>query len=164
MLNVSAWSLAVILPLYEGAMAQPKSLTIGFAGAAGHAQQAYQLWVSSIARWPDWNSLSLPRRSLRIWFWVGMKWSFQTPSLTRFSPVRTWSLICAVLPSEERNELAPKSDASASGLLSFHCMSKPHWSMLFASNSELVASLPFLSTVSFIARSRTAFMSHGLPW
>jgi hypothetical protein len=35
MLNVSAWSLAVILPSTDGAIAKPKFLTLGAAGAAG---------------------------------------------------------------------------------------------------------------------------------
>src|SRR6476660_5053847 len=34
-LNVSAWSFAVVTPLYDGAMAHPKFLIFGLAGAAG---------------------------------------------------------------------------------------------------------------------------------
>src|SRR4051794_703515 len=109
-LNVSAWSLAVILSLYDGAIANPKLLTLGFAGAAGFTQQVYQLWVSSMARLPDSNSLPLSSRSLLIWLAFGMKWSFQTPSLNHFSPAAIWSGICAVLPSVPTNELAPNRD------------------------------------------------------
>src|SRR6266576_578021 len=127
-------------------------------------QQVNQLWDSFIARLPDSNSLPLSSRSLLIWLALGMKWSFQTPSLYHFSPIETGSGIWAVLPSAARKELAPKSDVSASGLLSAYCMSKPHCSTLFGSKLELVASLPFLSTVNFIPRSRRAAMSHGLPW
>src|SRR3954452_17059243 len=93
-----------------------------------------------------------------------MKWSFQTPSLYHFSPTETDSGIWAVLPSAATNEPGPKSVASASGLLSAYCMSKPHWTTLFASNDDDVASFPFLSTVSFMPSSRSAAMSHGLPW
>src|SRR5215211_6504954 len=164
MLNVSACSLAVVLPLYAGATAHPKlSPTMGFAGAAGFTQHEYQVWISFIARLPDWNGLPLASRSPSTWAWVGMKWSFQTPSLNQWMPVRSASGICAVLPSSPRNELAPNSAVSAVGLLSAHWDSKPHWTMLAGSKSALVASLPFLSTVSFMPRSRTAAMSHGLP-
>src|SRR3954471_20147827 len=127
MLNVSACSLAVVFPLYDGATAQPKlSPTIGLAGAPGFTQHEYQVWISFIARLPDWNSLPLASRSLSIWAWVGMKWSFQTPSLNQWMPVRSASGICAVLPSSARKELAPNSAVSAVGLLSAHCDSKPH--------------------------------------
>ena len=54
--------------------------------------------------------------------------------------------------------------ASVSDRSSAHCMSKPHWTMFSGSKSALVASLPFLSTVSFMPSSRTAAMSHGLPF
>src|SRR3954453_14940592 len=145
-------------------MAKPNCLTLGLAGAAGYTQQVNQLCDSFIARLPDSNSLPLSSRSLLIWLALGMKWSFQTPSLYHFSPVETASGIWADLPSAARNELAPKSDDSASGLLSGYCMSKPHWTTLAGSKFALVASLPFLSTVSFIPSSRTAAMSHGLPW
>src|SRR4051812_15158857 len=117
-----------------------------------------------MARLPDWNSLPLARRSLLIWFALGMKWSFQTPSLNHFSPTRTGSWTWAVLASLPTKEEAPKREVSASGLLSAHCMSKPHWTTLLASKLELVASLPFLSTVSFMASSRRAAMSQSLPW
>ena len=165
MLNVSACSLAVVLPLYDGATAQPKlSPTIGLAGAAGFTQQEYHVWISVMARLPDWNGLPLARRSLLTWFWLGMKWSFQTPSLNQWMPVRMASGICAVLPSSARNEPAPNRAVSAVGLLSAHWESKPHWTTLVGSKSALVASLPFLSTVSFMPSSRTAARSHGLPW
>ena len=74
-----------------------------------------------------------------------------------------WGVISAVLPSAETTELAPKMVASVSERSSAHCMSKPHWTMFSGSKSALVASLPFLSTVSFMPSSRTAAMSHGLP-
>ena len=73
MLNVSACSLAVVLPLYAGATAQPKSVTIGLAGAAGVVQQVNHVWVSSMARLPEANSLPLASRSLLIWLEFGMK-------------------------------------------------------------------------------------------
>src|SRR5690349_10587823 len=146
MLNVSACSLAVIVPLYAGAIAQPKlSPTIGLAGGAGFTQHEYHVWISTIARLPDWKGLPFASRSLLTWFWLGMKWSFQTPSLNQWMPVRTESGICAVLPSAARNEPAPKSAVSAVGLLSAHWESKPHWTTLAASKLGLVASLPFLS-------------------
>src|SRR3954465_13287305 len=144
-------------------MAKPNCLTLGLAGAAGKTQQVNQVWDSFIARLPDSNSLPLSSRSLLIWLALGMKWSFQTPSLYHFSPGETASGIWADLPSEARNELAPKSDVSASGLLSAYCMSKPHWTTFVASNFGLVASLPAASTVSFMARVLSASMSHGLP-
>src|SRR4029079_11278577 len=78
-------------------------------------------------------------------------------------PARRASVICAVLPSAPRNELAPKSAVSAVGLLSAHWESKPHWTTFAGSKSGLVASLPFLSTVSFMPISRTAATSQGLP-
>src|SRR3954471_3413419 len=165
MLNVSACSLAVVTPLYDGATAQPKlSPTTGFAGAAGFTQHVNQVWISTIARLPDANSLPFASRSLLTWFWVGMKWSFQTPSLNQWMPVRVDSGICAVLPSEARNEPGPNSAVSAIGALSAYWESKPHWTMFVGSKLALVASLPFLSTVSFMPISRTAAMSHGLPW
>src|SRR5262245_50936352 len=100
MLNVSACSLAVVVPLTAGATAQPKSLpTIGLAGGAGFTQHEYQVWISVIARLPEENGLPLARRSLLTWFWVGMKWSTQTPSLNHLMPARMASVICAVLPS-----------------------------------------------------------------
>src|SRR5260221_8586275 len=117
-----------------------------------------------MARSPDSNSLPLSRRSLLIWFALVMKWSFQTPSLYHFSPTEIGSGIWALLPSDARNELAPNREASASGLLSAYCMSKPHWTTFLGSKLALVASLPFLSTVSFMPTVRTASMSHGLPW
>src|SRR5215217_1063801 len=164
MLNVSAWSLAVVFPLYAGATAQPRlSPTMGLAGAAGFTQHEYQVWISVIARLPDWNGLPLASRSLSTWACVGMKWSFQTPSLNQWMPVRSASGIWAVLPSAPRNELAPNSAVSAVGLLSAHWESKPHWTTLAASKLELVASLPFLSTVSFMPISRTAATSQALP-
>src|SRR3954468_10911954 len=124
-------------------IAKPNCLTLGFAGAAGYTQQVNQLCDSFIARLPDSNSLPLSSRSLLIWFALGMKWSFQTPSLYHFSPTETDSGIWAVLPSAPTNEPAPKSDASASGLLSAYCMSKPHWTTFFGSKADDVASLPF---------------------
>src|SRR5262245_14278103 len=93
-----------------------------------------------------------------------MKWSFQTPSLNHFSPVLTESGMTAVLPSSATNVLPPQSDASARGLLSAYCMSKPHWTTLVGSNEELVASLPAESTVSFIATSRSVSIVQSLPW
>src|SRR3954453_9246166 len=82
MLNVSACSLAVVTPLYDGATAQPKlSPTIGLAGAAGFTQHVNHVWISTMPRLPEANSLPFASRSLLTWFWVGMKWSFQTPSL-----------------------------------------------------------------------------------
>ena len=71
MLNVSAWSGDVIVPLYVGLTAKPKSNCL--AGAGGATQQVNQVWPSSIARLPEPNSPPAPRRSLAIWFWVGMK-------------------------------------------------------------------------------------------
>src|SRR4026209_1869405 len=127
-------------------------------------QHVNQLCDSVIARLLDSNSLPLSSRSLLIWLAFGMKWSFQTPSLYHFAPTESGSGIWAVLPSSATNELAPKSDASASGLLSAYCISKPHWTTFAGSKLALVASLPFASTVSFIPSSRTASMSHGLPW
>src|SRR4029078_1038254 len=41
-LNVSAWSFAVILPLYDGAIAKTNCLTLGAAGAARDAPHARQ--------------------------------------------------------------------------------------------------------------------------
>ncbi len=117
-----------------------------------------------MARLPDENGLPFASRSLLTWFWVGMKWSFQTPSLNQWMPARRASVIWAVLPSAPRNELAPNRAVSAVGLLSAHWESKPHWTMFAASKLALVASLPFLSTVSFMPISRTAATSHGLPW
>src|SRR3954469_12819142 len=127
-------------------------------------QQVNQLWDSFIARLPDSNSLPLSSRSLLIWLALGMKGSFQTPSLYHFSPTVTLSGICAVFPSAATNEPGPNRDDSASGLLSAYCMSKPHWTTFVGSNDALVASLPLESTVSFMPSSRTAAMSHGLPW
>src|SRR6188768_4298503 len=164
MLNVSACSLAVVLPLNDGATAQPRlSPTMGLAGAAGFTQQEYHVWISVIARLPDWNGLPFASRSLLTWFWLGMKWSFQTPSLNQWIPVRIASGIWAVLPSAARNEPAPNRAVSAGGALSAHWESKPHWTMLAGSKSGLLASLPLASTVSFMPSSRTAAMSHGLP-
>src|SRR3954468_24417584 len=162
MLNVSAWTLAVVTPLYEGVTATPQ-LKLGFAGAAGLMQHMYQLCVSAIARLPDWNWLPFPSRSLWICGNVGTKWSFQTASLNHLRPVLNWSVIWAVLPSLATTELAPKMVASVSERSSAHCMSKPHWTTFLASKSGLVASFPFLSTVSFMPSSRTAAMSQGLP-
>src|SRR3954453_20780609 len=144
MLNVSACSLAVVTPLYDGATAQPKlSPTTGLAGAAGCTQHVNQVWISTIARLPEANSLPFASSSLLTWFWIGMKWSFQTPSLNQWIPARREAEICADLPSAPRNELAPKSAVSAVGLLSAHWESKPHWTTFAASKLELVASLPF---------------------
>ena len=93
-----------------------------------------------------------------------MKWSFQTPSLNQWMPVRVASGICAVLPSAARKEPGPNRAVSAIGALSAHWESKPHWTTFAGSKSADVASLPFLSTVSFMPISRTAAISHGLPW
>src|SRR5829696_185885 len=116
-----------------------------------------------MARLPDWNGLPFARRSLLTWLLLGMKWSFQTPSLNHLIPVRTLSGIWAVLPSAARKDPGPNTAVSARGLLSAHCESKPHWTTFAGSKSALVASLPFLSTVSFMPSSRTAAMSHALP-
>src|SRR5918993_3137929 len=138
MLNVSACSLATVLPSWEGATAQPRlSPTMGLAGAAGFTQHEYQVWISVIARLPDWNGLPFASRSLSTWAWVGMKWSFQTLSLNQWIPVRRASGICAVLPSSARNELAPNRAVSAVGLLSAHWESKPHCTMISESMSAL---------------------------
>src|SRR5436190_22071523 len=83
MLNVSAWSGEVILPLTVGLMAKPNLKA--FLPAGGVTQQVNQVWPSSIARLPDANSLHAPRRSLATWFADGMKWSVQTPALYHFS-------------------------------------------------------------------------------
>ena len=69
---MSSWSLAVVVPLYDGVTATPK-LKLGFAGAAGLMQHMYQVWVSAMARLPDWKGLPLPSRSLWIWGTDGMK-------------------------------------------------------------------------------------------
>ena len=69
-------------------MTATPQLKLGLAGAAGLMQQVYQLWVSAMARLPDWNGLPLPSRSLWICADVGMKWSFQTPSLNHLRPLR----------------------------------------------------------------------------
>src|SRR3954453_3755731 len=141
MLNVSACSLAVVTPLYDGATAQPKlSPTTGLAGGAGFTQHVNQVWISTIARLPDWNGLPFASRSLLTWFWFGMKWSFQTPSLNQWMPARIASGIWAVLPASARNEPAPNRAVSAVGALSAHWESKPHWTMLSASKSADVAS------------------------
>src|SRR4029078_3382888 len=77
MLNVSACSLAVVVALNDGATGPPQvSPTMGLAGAAGFTQQEYHVWISVIARLPDWNGLPLASRSLLTWFWFGMQWSF----------------------------------------------------------------------------------------
>ena len=65
MLNVSAWSLAVVTPLWAGATATPH-VKLALAGGAGLMQHVYQLWVSAMARLPDWNGLPLASRSLWI--------------------------------------------------------------------------------------------------
>ena len=82
MLKVSAWSGEVILPLTVGFTANPN--LNAFLGAAGVTQQVNQVWPSSIARFPEPNSLPPLGRSLATWAAVGMKWSFQTPALYRF--------------------------------------------------------------------------------
>src|SRR6476646_4541488 len=156
-LKVSAWSLA-------GVTAHPNCLTFGLAGAAVKTQHVNHVCDSFIARLPDSNSLPLSSRSLLICALLGMKWSFQTPSLNHFSPVRTESGITAVLPSSETRLLPPQRDASARGLLSAYCMSKPHWTTFVGSKLELVASLPAESTVSFMARSRSVSTVQSLPW
>src|SRR5689334_24055509 len=71
MLNVSAWSGDVIVPLTVGCTAKPN--LNGFLGAAGVTQHVNQVWPSSIARLPEANSLPAPRRSLATWLAVGMK-------------------------------------------------------------------------------------------
>ena len=77
--NVSAWSLAVVVPSFDGGTAMSQ-LGVGGSPSAGQVQHVYQRWTKSIATFPDWKALSGPRRLERFSVPVGMKWSFHMPS------------------------------------------------------------------------------------
>src|SRR4051794_11408454 len=77
--NESAWSFAVVVPLYAGGTAMSQFFTSVFP-SAGMMQHVYQRWTQSMATLPDWNGLPLARRSESTYACVGTKWSFHMPS------------------------------------------------------------------------------------
>jgi hypothetical protein len=77
--KVSEWSLAVVVPSFDGGTAMSQLGTCGVP-SAGQAQQVYQRWTKSIATFPDWNALSLLSSSEVFSAPVGMNWSFHIPS------------------------------------------------------------------------------------
>ena len=114
-------------------------------------QHMYQVWVSFIARLPDWNSLPLASRSLLIWFAFGMKWSFQTPSLNHFRPAANWvGDLGGLAVGGDDGAGAEEGRLGQRAVVGPLHVEAPLDDVRRRRSSALVASLPFLSTVSFM--------------
>ena len=116
---MSAWSLAVVMPLYAGATAQPKLLDLRL-GRRGRVDAAREPRVRLVHR--EVARLELVALVEQVAADLGggrdevvLPDAVVVPLL---AASRRASGIWAVLPSAARNEPGPKSDDSASGLLS----------------------------------------------